>query len=107
MSLELVEEYGRALQKIYDHVGFKENWVICPIDNCLEMYWKLDNDNVLYAENKIDVVEETGNHYSDQIYKQRFYNKWVYEGKDFTMIFCNPCVDGMRYFSIFDNKRRV
>ena len=46
-------------------------------------------------------------YYSSEIYTQRFYKKHVYEGKDFTMIFTNPGVDGMKYFSLFDNTKRV
>ena len=38
---------------------------------------------------------------------QSGFTKWVYEGKDFTMIFCNPHVDGMIWFSTDDNKNEL
>ena len=33
-KMELIKNYENALQAIYDHVGFKEDWVIAPIDDC-------------------------------------------------------------------------
>ena len=33
--MELISNYENALQAIYDHVGFKEDWVIAPIDDCV------------------------------------------------------------------------
>lgn len=30
--MKLIENYQKALQDIYDHVGFVEDWVVYPID---------------------------------------------------------------------------
>lgn len=105
--MKIIEDYNNALQAIYDHVGFKEDWVVCPIDDCLEMFWNTDGDTVFFAESKKDFNEQDGKYYEDEVYKQRFYSKWVYEGEDFTLIFCDPNVDGMKYFRIFDNKKKL
>ena len=104
----LIENYEKAKQAIYDHVGFEEDWVVCPIDDCTDKYWFIDaeNEEVHYADTKDELFEED-NHYVDEIYKQRFYDKWVYVGKDFTMVFCNPGVDGMKWFRIFANDKWV
>jgi hypothetical protein len=104
--MELIENYEKALQTIYDHVGFKEDWVIAPIDNCTDRFWDIDGDSVKYADT-IEQFNSDGDYYLDDVYKQRFYNKWIYEGKDFTMIFCDPHVDGMKWFRIFDNSKRI
>jgi len=67
----------------------------------------IDGESVLYAEDKYDVINKTGKYYQAEICTQRFYNKWVYVGKEITMIFTNPGVDGMKYFSLFDNSKKI
>ena len=104
--MELLTNYTKALQEIYDHVGFKEDWVVCPIDDQTNCFWYVDGDSVIYAET-MEKINSDGDYYMDDIYKQRFYSKHVYEGKDITMIFCDPGVDGMKWFRIFDNNKRV
>lgn len=113
--MNIIENYNKSLQDIYNHVGFKEDWVVYPIDDATEYYWYTENDYVRYAKTekelniswKVEENIEIGDYYEDEIYKQRFYDKWVYVGIDYTMIFCDPHVDGMRYFRLFDNKKRI
>jgi len=107
--MKLIENYNNALQEIYDHVGFVEDWVVCPIDDATEYFWNVDVDEqiVRYADSQKEFKSQYGNYYEDVLYTQRFYEKWVYEGEKFTMVFCNPEVDGMRYFRIFDNDKRM
>ena len=108
MGLELITKYEEALQAIYDHVGFKEDWVIAPLDNCLEMYWDVRNGSVIFSKTIEGFHDDDSHdHYRDELYTQRFYNKWVYEGNDFTMVFCDPHVDGMKWFRLFDNSKRI
>jgi len=104
--IKLVENYQKALQKIYDHVGFVEDWVIYPLDDCTEMYWDTWDKTVKYAKS-IDQYNSDGTYYEDDIYTQRFYSKYVYEGEDFTMIFCDPHTDNMKWFRLFDNNKRM
>lgn len=104
---ELLESYKDAKNAIYEHVGFVEDWVIYPIDDCTEMYWFEDGETVKFHEDKGIVQGDTGEYYQDDIYTQRFYSKHVYVGEDFTMIFCDPHTDGMKWFRIFDNNKRV
>lgn len=105
--MELINNYNNALQEIYSHVGFVEDWVVYPIDNQTDKFWDTDGDTIFYADTEEYFREEDGNFYRDDVYKQRYYNKWIYEGKDFTMIFCDPHVDGMKWFKIFDNSKRL
>lgn len=110
--MNLIEKYCNALDDIYNHVGFKADWVVYPIDDCTEYYWKIIGDNpfeqeVAYHEEHLQVVVLDGNHYQDEIYTQRFYEKWIYEGKEYTMIFCDSHTDGMKYFKVFANINRL
>ena len=102
----LVQNYIDAKQAIYDHVGFVEDWVIYSIEEMSEMYWQINESKVKYATTLED-LESDGDFYSDEIYAQRFYEKHIYEGQELTMIFCNPHMDGMTYFRLFDNSKRI
>lgn len=104
--MNLLENYNTALQAIYDHVGFVADWVVYPIDDCTDYYWATDGDEVKYAKT-IDDFESDGDFYRDDVYAQRFYEKHIYEGSELTMIFRDPHVDGMKYFSIFDNNKKL
>ena len=99
--------FSKSLQEIYNHVGFKEDWVICPIDDCTEKFWNIEGQTVKYADTKEEFKTESGQYFEDELYTQRFYDKWIYEGKDITMIFCNPGIDGMKWFRLFSNEKRV
>ena len=105
--MDLIKNYESALQAIYDHVGFKEDWVVAPIDNCTDKFWDTDGESVTYADSQQEFETEEGNCYCDDVYKQRFYDKWIYHGTDLTMIFCDSHVDGMKWFRLFDNAKRL
>lgn len=107
MSLQLITNYEASKKAIYDHVGFTEDWVVYPLDDCTEMYWDTDGETLRYAKSQDEFEGKTGNYYEDEVYKQRFYGKWVYEGESLTMVFSDPGVDGMKWFRIFDNAKRI
>ena len=105
--MDLITNYQRALNAIYEHVGFQENcWVVCPIDDRTDKFWREDGETVSYAATEEDLNSESGTCCEDTIYKHRFYNKWVYSGERFTMIFCDPHVADMKWLRIFDNEKR-
>ncbi|MCK9446711.1 hypothetical protein M0Q50_07620 [bacterium] len=106
MNLEIINNYNNALEALYEHVGFVEDYVVCPIDDCTEMYWSVDEESVKYAKS-IEQYNSDGDYYMDDIYTQRFYSKLVYEGKDSTMVFCDPHTDGVKWFRIFDNTKKI
>jgi len=110
---KLIYNYNKALHALYEHVGFTPDYVVYAIDDCTGMWWSLTGSstfsqyaNVKYADSE-EELKSDDNYYEDEIYTQRFYDKWIYEGKDFTMIFCNPHVDGVNWFRVFDNKKRI
>lgn len=108
MNLEkktsLMSKYNDSLELLYKHVGFIPDWVVYPIDDCTDMFWSTDEKAVKFSET-MEKFNSGGEYYEDPIYTQRFYKKHIYRGKDYTMIFCDSRVDGMRYFRIFDNKK--
>lgn len=107
LNSNIIEDYEKALEALYKHVGdFEEDWVVCPIDVNTDCYWDLNSSIVRFAETE-EKFYSNGDYYQDDIYRQRFYTKWVYEGEKYTMVFCDPHTDGMKWFRIFDNSKRL
>lgn len=109
--MSIAEKYFEAQRELFDHVGFVPDWVEYAIDDATEYYWRIEGtqlteQSVKYAETPEQLDDEEGNYYRDEVYTQRFYSRWVYEGEEVTMIFCNPGVDGINWFKVFDNKKR-
>lgn len=111
-AFKLLDEYLEAKQKLHDYFGYVSDWKEIPMDDARDYFWSLEqNDNgsgsVHYAETKEELMSQEGNCYFDTIYTQRFLPKFVYRAKDFTMISCNPHVDGNYFLRIFDNSKEI
>lgn len=104
--MNVIQKYEAAQKELFQHVGFAPDYVVCPIDDCTDQYWSVEGQSVKYADS-IKQFNSDGDYYQDDIYSQRFYDKWVYEGLEFTMIFCDPHTDGVKWFRVFDNKKRL
>lgn len=106
--MNVVDSYFNKLQEVYSYFGFKEDWVVLPLDDRRDYYWKVYGDShVVYGHTDEDVRDETGNHYEDEVYTQRFYDKWVYRAEEFTMIMVDTHTDGNRFLAIFDNAKEI
>lgn len=103
----LIENYNKALQDLYDHVDFVEDWVVYAVDDRTGMFWYIYSDEVYYAENIEEFNKEDGMYYADEIYTQRFYDKHIYKGKDLTMIFVDTHTYGNKFFAFFDNNKEI
>jgi hypothetical protein len=49
----------------YEHVGFKEDWVVCPIDDCTDKVWSTDGETVKYADSQ-EEFNSDGLYYEDR-----------------------------------------
>lgn len=111
--MKTLDKYNESLQELYDYFGFVEDYVVYPIDDRREYYWMLgegffSDNSVLFADKFEHLYPEpTGDHYSNSIYTQRFYQKHIYKGKDYTMIFVDTHTDGNKFFAIFDNSKKI
>jgi hypothetical protein len=106
IEINVANKFFVAQKALFDHVGFKPDWVEYAIDDHLDKVWSENGETVKYA----DSTEKFHNgldYFEDEIYTQRFYSKWVYRGKDVTMIFCNPHTDGVNWFKVFDNAKEI
>lgn len=126
----LMKNYHDALQAIYDHVGFVEDYVVYPIEDCTHLYWKITSEyaswlremhekqtgeklehceyqGVIFHETRESVEEHDGNNYEYEIYTQRFYQKHIYRGEDLVLIFVDTHTDGNKFFAIFDTHKEL
>lgn len=101
----LMNNYGEAYEALLEHVGLEEDWVVCPINDSRRYIWHVGDGVLNYGATKEDI--SSGDGYASDIYTQRFYPKHVYEGKDLTLVFADPHVDGMKWWMIFDNTMRI
>lgn len=110
--MDLLDKYTALRQEIFDYFGYKEDWRVLPIDvdDAREYYWHLTGeahgDEVLFAKNEENLHEGTDDDgYSNEIYTQNHLPKWVYRGKDYTMVVVDTHTDGNLFLQIFDNAK--
>lgn len=105
--MKLLDDMNEARQKVFDYFGYVEDWVVIPLDDGTSYHWCVKDGQVFFADEKDDLINLTGNYYSNEIYTQRFLPKWTYVGKDYTMIVVDTHTDGNKFLQIFDNKLEV
>lgn len=106
-----LDDYFELQKKIYDYFGYVEDWVVIPMNDCREYYWCVDKSEksfVRFASTKEELLDEqSGNYYENEIYTQRFLPKWVYRGKEHTMVCADTHTDGNKFLQIFDNDKEI
>ncbi len=121
--MKQLDEYMKLEKEIHDYFGYVEDWVVIPMDERREFYWKCDEDRdteVYYSKSKENLEKIIANdyewqgddidendYYTDEIYTQRFLPKWVYRGKDYTMIVVDTHTDGNKFLAIYDNAKEI
>lgn len=108
--MQILDQYLKIKAEIHEYFGYTPDWVEIPLEDNREHYWRVKQNEhgggrVYYADTLEELENKEGNYYSDEIYTQRFLPKWVYRGPDFTMISCNPGVDGNKFLRVFDNTK--
>lgn len=110
--MQLLKNYFDLQKQLYEYFGYEENWRVFPIDDATAYYWRLEGEGpgtVYFADTVEDLEDkdDRGNYYSSEIYTQRHLEKWVYRGKDYTMIVVDTQTDGNKFLSIFDNSKEI
>ncbi len=126
--MKLLDQHQAARKEIFAYFGYVEDWRILPIEDSREVYWSIiggegRGGKVRYATTlEIQQVvsspdfdldsfapnyEAAPTYYENEIYTQRFLPKWVYRGKDYTMICVDTHTDMNQFLQIFDNAKEV
>ena len=106
--MELLDRYFELQEEIYAYFGYVEDWRVIPLDDSRKYFWRLNGTGpgeVQYADTEEALATETDNYYADTIYTQRHLPKRVYRGEHYTMICCDPAVDGNKFLRIFSNDK--
>jgi hypothetical protein len=110
--MKLLDDYFKLQKQIHDQFGYKEDWVVIPLDDCTECYWYLSGegsgDYVRFAET-IEKLLSDGDYYENEIYTQRHLPKWVYRDDKYghTMVCVDTRTDGNKFLQIFDNTKEL
>ena len=110
--MELLDKEQSVRSEIFKYFGYVEDYRVLPLQDCRKYYWKIISDgvggDVMYAGTISDF--EDGDVYNDEIYTQRFLDKWVkwiYRGEEFTMILVDPHTGNNQFLSIFTNSLEI
>jgi hypothetical protein len=116
-----VDRFLEARKAIFEHVGYRENWRVFPIDDNRELFWAVDEQErewvrfsperaalAYWLEDHDDEYGPYGNIlYQDVIYTQRHFPKWVYRGADLTLVVADTQTDDNKFLRLFRNANEV
>lgn len=112
--MDLLREYFDLQEQIYDYFGYKEDWVVIPLEDSTEYYWYVQQDErgygtVSFSSKPLtaELISEGAEFYQHEIYTQRFLSKWVYRAEDYTMICVDTRTDGNKFLQVFDNSKEL
>jgi hypothetical protein len=115
----VVDAYFEHRAAIFKHVGYVENWRILPIVDYRRDYWSVDKferEYVRHSPNREAIAywiehDDYGKYgdrvYENSIYTQRHLPKWVYRGKELTIVVVDTHTDGNQYLQLFANDREI
>jgi hypothetical protein len=109
----LVDNYFKLQKELFKYFGYTQNWCIIPTDPCMGKYWMItgpkdqSSTSVVWSPVQFtkQTIEDGDSIYSGTIYTQRFLSKWVYRGKNHTMVSVDTHTDGNKALMIFDNDK--
>lgn len=104
--MELLDKYNALRAEIFNYFGYIENWKIIPLDDAREYFWRLDGDGpgfLRFSETEDGLNSCDGQYYENEIYTQRYLDKWVYRGPEYTMVVVDTCTDGNKLLQILSN----
>lgn len=108
--MKLLDDYLDLENQIHKYFGYIEDWHVYPISNGRDYYWKLvgsENDGEIHFAESLETLNSDGNYYSNEILTDRFLRKYVYRGKDYTMVIVDTRTDGNKFLQIFDNSKEI
>lgn len=77
-----IDKYFDTKAELCKYFGLYPDWLEFPFDDCREMYWKIDSNNVYYAEKreyitnlKNEFIEDE--YYRDDICTKEYFQFWT------------------------------
>ena len=92
----MIKKLLEAKKGIYKHVGIDDGCSY-SIDDGTNYYWLVEDDQITYAEDKKEIIDDSENYYSLDCYH-------VYEGKEYTAVLID---DHNMILMLFDNNKVI
>lgn len=109
----LMTIYFSSKRKIHEYFGYVSDWKEIPLDGMTDEYWFViegedGSGQVVWAPEPFteELITAGAKIYSGSIYTQCFLPKYVYPGKDYTMISVDTHTDGNKLLMVFDNAKK-
>ncbi len=115
---DTVDTYNTALEAIFDHVGYVQDWKIIPLQDDREVYWKLVDNELKFSPNREALEYWLAEHddeygpygdclYSNIVYRQRFLPKSVYRGQELTIVCADTQTDDNKILQLLNNLKEI
>lgn len=108
--MKLLDDYFDLQQEVFSYFGYIENWQILPLADSRKYYWRIVGGEgyggtVCFAKSESELKNKTGHYYENEVYTQRHLPRWVYRGKDYTLVVVDTHTDGNQLLQIFSNDK--
>lgn len=112
MKSDPIAAYFKLQEEVFNYFGYVQDWKVIPLDPQLGRHWMIcgpedkGSTAVVYSDKPFtrESIEAGSDIYSGNIYTQRFLPKWVYRGKDYTMVAVDTHCDDNKVLMVFENK---
>lgn len=106
--MKLLDDCTAATEALYNYFGYQPGWQVFPIDDCTRYFWLIDDEQVRFWDTKEAFETDDENHeYSGVILVKHDESKGIYPGAEYTAILMDTQTDGNKFFSIWDNAKRL
>lgn len=108
--MKLLDDYENARKKLFAYFGYKEDWQVIPVDDGRKFYWSISGEgqgSVVRFGETVKILHSEDGYYENEIYCYHHLPKWVYQGKEYTLIVVDTHTDGNKFLQIFDNSKKV
>ena len=99
--MKLVKQFNKICSKLAKHVGydgFIENNQIDTDE--YESFWQINDEEITWAENEEDILEETDKVYSSEI-------KGIFRGVEATLVLVESVFGDGDYWLVLDSNKEI
>lgn len=100
-----IDKYFKLQEEIFVHCRYMEDWHIYPMVDYRDFVWAINKNSVVSAKTLEDFA--TGEFFEDEILKDRFLSKSIFEGQEFTLILVDTHCDNNKYLILLDNNKKI
>jgi len=100
---KLIDDYFATRTKLEEAFKYHGVWRVLPFCDARSYYWRIDGENVVYADSLMELESGVGNCYSGGLYRG-ILNPGT---EQFTLVGVDTMCDGDILLMIFDNAKEA